>query len=71
MKTPSPNPAPKPKHVNVPEPENTWFKAPYVVPLQTLLPNEEFEGSTFIPQEYLDAEARIDEVSRKKTELAY
>lgn len=69
-KTPSPTPAPQPKPVDVPE-TNKWFKVPYVEPLQTLLLDEQFEGSTEIPQEYLDEQARLDELDSKRVKLDY
>lgn len=35
------------------------FKPPYVLPLQTQLPGEKFEGDTKVPQEFLDNQEKF------------
>jgi len=52
-KPPTPSTKTQPKPADVPK-SNEWFNPPYVVPLQTLQLDEQFEGNTEIPQEILD-----------------
>jgi len=41
------------------------------MPIQTLLPSDEYDGDTKIPQDYLDAQAELDRLDSERVKLYY
>jgi len=71
-KTPTLTPKLRPIPYQDDAPKKTkLFDQPNVIPIQTLLPGEEFDGNTIIPQEYLDSQAKLDELDTQRVKLDY